>query len=288
METQFSIFCQKRAVNCRGQLLSLEQPIVMGIVNLTPDSFYDGGRYQNERAILSRCEAILTEGGTILDLGAVSSRPGSETVSEEKEMERLLPGVALVAKAFPEAIISVDTFRGAVAHRAVDAGAAIVNDISGGQFDPTLFKTLGKLKVPYVLMHIQGKPKDMQQNPRYTDVVDEVIQFFSKRVAELRQLGVSDIVLDPGFGFGKTVEHNYQLLQRLDELRVFDLPVLVGVSRKSMINRVLDTKPAEALNGTSVVHGLALQSGAAILRTHDVKEAVEAIKIHNYMQNLPA
>ena len=267
-------------INVNGSLLDLSVPRVMGILNVTPDSFYAASRMQTEEQIARRVEQIRDEGAEIIDIGAYSSRPGAADVPPAEEMERLRQGLGIVRRVWPQAIVSVDTFRADVARMCVEEyGVAIVNDISGGEMDDRMFPTIAQLHVPYVLMHMQGTPQDMQKAPRYGSVVEEVMQYFAKRVQQLRDLGVADIVLDPGFGFGKTLLHNYELLAHLDDFRLFGLPLLVGVSRKSMVYRLLGTTPAEALNGTTVLHTICLMKGANILRVHDVRQAVEARKI---------
>lgn len=265
---------------CKGQLLDISTPIVMGILNLTPDSFYDGGRYTGEAAMLRQVEKMLKAGASILDIGGASSRPGAVTVTASEELSRVLPVIGLILKQFPDTILSIDTWRASVASAAIEAGAAIVNDISAGEMDSSMAKTVSNLKVPYILMHIQGQPDTMQQNPQYEDVVQEVLDFFIKKVAMLRGLGVHDIILDPGFGFGKTVEHNYALLRNLHVFsNVLGLPVLAGISRKSMICKPLGVNPNAALNGTTALHMVALQQGASVLRVHDVREAVEVVTL---------
>lgn len=267
-------------LHCKGRLLDLSEPIVMGILNVTPDSFFDGGKFTEENALLRQAEKMLLEGASILDLGGASSRPGAEVIPETEEIARVIPAVEALLKHFPEALLSVDTWRASVAQNAVEAGACIVNDISAGNLDPKMLETVATLKTPYILMHMQGSPDSMQQNPQYEAIVTEVLDFFIQKIALLRSLGVKDIVLDPGFGFGKTVEHNFALLRNLQVFQqVLDLPVLAGISRKSMICKPLGIKPADALNGTSALHMVALQQGARILRVHDVKEAVEVIKL---------
>lgn len=256
----------------------------MGVMNITPDSFYDGGWYRHPLDAISLAEKMLTEGADILDVGAASSRPGANIIDPRDEQERLMPALKAIRKQFPQAIISVDTYHSGTARKAVEAGASMINDISSGSIDPEMFATIAELKVPYVIMHMQGTPADMQKEPAYRDVVKEVAAFLSKRVSQLKQMGVHDIIIDPGFGFGKTLSHNYELLQHLDFFSIFGLPVLAGVSRKSMINKLLGTTPGQALNGTTVLHTLALERGANILRVHDVKEAVEAIKIFSYLK----
>jgi len=274
------------SINCKGQLLNLSRPVVMGILNVTPDSFYDGGKYAEIATILQQAEKMLREGAALLDIGGASSRPGAVEVSEAEEMQRMVPGVEAILKEFPNALISVDTWRSSVARAAVDAGACIVNDISASSLDPKMFETVANLEVPYILMHMQGSPKTMQQNPHYEEVVTDVLDFFIQKTAVLRGLGVKDIVLDPGFGFGKTVEHNYALLKNLHVFQnVLGLPVLAGISRKSMICKPLGIKPAAALNGTTALHMVALQQGANILRAHDVREAVEVVKLWELLEN---
>lgn len=257
----------------------------MGILNITPDSFFDGGKYLDEASILLQAEKMLLEGASILDLGGASSRPGAAEVSESEEMQRILPIVEVLVKKFPEALLSVDTWRASVAQAAVTAGASIVNDISAGSLDENLFETVSELDCPYILMHMQGVPQTMQKSPEYEDIVTEVLDFFIQKIAILRSLGIKDIVIDPGFGFGKTVEHNYALLQNLHVFQnVLGLPVLAGLSRKSMICKPLGIKPAEALNGTTALHMVALQQGANILRAHDVREAIEVIKLWKLLE----
>jgi dihydropteroate synthase len=264
------------SLNCQGKLLDLSEPKVMGILNLNPDSFFDGGRYNQLDAALAQTEKMLQEGAHIIDLGGASSRPGADWVSEDEERKRVIPILARLAEAFPDTIFSIDTWRSTIATEALDNGASILNDISAWSLDPALPQVLEKGTRPYILMHMQGTPQSMQQAPEYTDVVQEVLDFFIEKVEALRARGVYDIVLDPGFGFGKTVEHNYQLLNHLHVFtQVLNLPVLAGISRKSMICKVLGVKPENALNGTTALHMIALQQGARILRVHDVKEAVE-------------
>ncbi len=258
----------------------------MGILNVTPDSFFDGGKYRTEKKVLKRAEDILEQGGAVIDIGAISTQPGNEGISTKEEIDRLLPAVKAVKKAFPNAFISIDTYRSWVALKVIeDCGPCIVNDVSGGNFDAHMFDTIGKLGVPYILMHMQGTPLRMQENPVYDDIIRDISMFFTESVKKLNRAGVKDVIIDPGFGFGKTLEHNYQLLNRLDSFKVFQLPVLAGVSRKSMIYKLLGTKPDEALNGTSIVNTLALMGGADILRVHDVREASEAIRIMNMIRS---
>lgn len=277
---------EKQTLNCRGRLLSLEKPLVMGILNVTPDSFFDGGQFTSLDAILLQTEKMLREGASIIDVGGMSSRPGAQLVDETEELKRVLPVVELIAKEFPETVISIDTVRSEVARLGVEAGARIVNDISAGRFDAKTYETVASLQIPYVLMHMQGEPQTMQSQPRYENVVREVLDFFIREISRLRQAGVTDIILDPGFGFGKTVEHNYQLLKNLHLFRITELPVLAGISRKSMICKVLGVTPDKALNGTTALHLVALQQGAKILRVHDVKEAVEVIRLWEQLENV--
>lgn len=275
---------EKQTINCRGRLLDLSHPIVMGILNLTPDSFFDGGRYLDEAEMLRQVEKMLEEGATLLDLGGMSSRPGAVLISEEEELGRVLPAVEAVLQRFPDAVISLDTFRSRVAIEAVAAGASIINDIYAGRFDENMFKTVAALGVPYIMMHMQGDPDNMQQSPAYGDVVKDVLHFFIEKLGKLRALGVKDVIADPGFGFGKTVEHNYQLLNNLHIFRMTELPILAGISRKSMICKVLHVNPEHALNGTTALHMVALQQGARILRAHDVREAMETIHLWHQLE----
>lgn len=271
---------RKNSINLGGELIDFTVPVVMGIVNVTPDSFYDGGKMEDETVMLSSVEKMVKDGVTIIDVGAISTRPGAQLISTKIELGRLLPAVQAIRKNFPEIPISIDTFRSWVAVRVIDEiGPIVVNDISGGSLDSKMFETIGRLKVPYILSHIQGTPSNMQEDPQYDDIIKDISNYFSEKVKKLTKLGVVDVIIDPGFGFGKNVEHNYDLLNRLDSFKVFQLPVMVGLSRKSMICRALETNPENALNGTSVANTLALLGGADILRVHDVKEAVEAIKI---------
>ena len=267
-------------INVNGTLLDLSTPCVMGILNVTPDSFYAGSRMQTEEEIARRVEQIVTEGAGIIDIGAYSSRPNADNVSAREEMERLRTGLSVLRRVKPDAVVSVDTFRADVARMCVEEyGVAIINDIAAGEMDGEMFRTVAELNVPYIMMHMQGTPQNMQQHPHYDNLLQEVFQYFARKVQQLRDLGVKDIILDPGFGFGKTLEHNYELLNHLEEFRIFELPLLVGVSRKSMIYRLLGTTPQESLNGTTVIDTICLLKGADILRVHDVKEAVETVRI---------
>lgn len=271
---------QTKYLNVNGRLLDLSTPCVMGILNVTPDSFYSGSRMQTEGEIEARVRQILEEGAAIIDVGAYSSRPNADHVSAEEEMNRLRLGLDVLRRTAPDAIVSVDTFRADVARMCVrEYGVAIINDIAAGEMDADMFSTVAELNVPYIMMHMQGTPQNMQQHPHYDNLLREVFLYFARKVQQLRDLGVKDIVLDPGFGFGKTLEHNYQLMAHLEEFRLFELPLLVGVSRKSMIYRLLGTTPQESLNGTTVLDTLCLMKGADILRVHDVRQAVETVQI---------
>ena len=278
-----------RYINVNGRLMDLSEPQVMGILNVTPDSFYAGSRMETEKDIINRVHQMTCEGASILDIGAYSSRPDAEHISAEEEMNRLRTGLDLVRKHQPEAVVSVDTFRADVAKMCVEEyGVAIINDISAGHMDPAMFETIAKLSVPYIMMHMQGTPQDMQMNPHYDNLLKEVFLYFAERVQKLRDLGAKDIIIDPGFGFGKTLEHNYELMNHLDEFQLFELPLLVGISRKSMIYKLLGTTPEEALNGTTVLNTLALMKGANILRVHDVKAAKEAVTLVEKMKSCQA
>ncbi len=268
------------SLNINGRLLDLSEPQVMGILNVTPDSFYSGSRKQTEDEIEARVKQIIGEGASIIDIGAYSSRPNADDVSPSEEMERLRKGLSVIQRVAPNAIVSVDTFRADVAKMCVEEyGVGIVNDISGGMLDKDMFATVAKLGIPYILMHMQGTPQNMQQNPHYDDVVKEVFMYFAEKVQRLRDLGVKDIILDPGYGFGKTVEHNYELMNHQEELLEFELPLLVGISRKSMIYKALGITADEALNGTSVLNTISLLKGANILRVHDVATCVEVVNL---------
>ena len=273
-------------INVNGRLMDLSEPQVMGILNVTPDSFYAGSRAETEQDIIRRLHQIMDEGASIVDIGGYSSRPGAQEVSAEEEMERLRMGLKLIRKHRPDAVVSVDTFRADVAKMcAEEFGVAIITDISAGQMDEQMFPTIARLGIPYIIMHMKGTPQDMQVNPQYGHFLKEVFYYFSEKVQRLRDLGVKDIIIDPGFGFGKTLEHNYELMNHLEEFSLFELPLLVGVSRKSMIYKLLDITPQEALNGTTVLNTVALLKGANILRVHDVKEAVETVRIVGKMKS---
>jgi len=277
----------KYKILCGDNELDLSTPKVMGILNLTPDSFYDGGKIISKNDILKKVGHMLDEGAHIVDIGAVSTRPGAKEVPAHAEIEKLLPGIKIIKQNFPDSIISIDTYRSYVASLAIDAGADMINDISGGTFDTNMIETISKLKVPYIIMHILGTPENMQINPQYKNVTEEVFQFFSLQLQTLAALDMhNNIILDPGFGFGKTLEHNYNLLKNISRIKELGFPLLAGVSRKSMINKVLGTLPENALNGTTTVNTIALMNGANILRVHDVKQAVEAIQIFNYYKSI--
>lgn len=272
-------------LNCKGRLLVVDKPIVMGIINITPDSFFEGSRVGEEKEILSQAEKMLREGATFLDIGAQSTRPQSRRISPEEELQRAIPGIQAIQKYFPEAILSIDTYYSRVAREAVQAGASIINDISAGQLDNRMLETVAHLNVPYICMHMKGTPDTMQQEAHYEDVTREVLDFFIRRVEDCRLAGINDIIIDPGFGFGKTIAHNFELLKNLAVFNMLQKPVLAGLSRKSTIYKTLGISAAEALNGTTVLNSIALMNGASILRVHDVKEAVEAIKLFGVYQS---
>ncbi len=276
------------SINCRGELIDLDTPRVMGIINTTPNSFYSQSRLQEQDAILRQVEQFLSEGATFIDIGGHSTKPGADWVPEDEELDRTVPVIEAIVQRFPEARVSIDTFRSRVAQQCVEAGAALVNDVSGGNLDEQMFETVARLQVPYILMHMQGTPKTMQQNPTYEDVTREIIQELSAKIEDLRLRHVPDLVIDPGFGFGKTLGHNFQLLRQLSVFRNLGLPVLVGLSRKSMIKKALGVPPEEGLNGTTVLNTLALEQGASILRVHDVKPAAEAITLWQHYRAVPA
>lgn len=273
-----------KSINCKGQLIDLSTPRVMGILNVTPDSFYDGGKHTQRDELLRHTEKMLNEGAAFIDVGGYSSRPKASHITEETEQARVLPVVELLVKNFPDILISIDTFRSSVGAAAIAAGACMINDISGGDMDEQMFTTVARLQVPYIVMHMQGTPQTMQLQPVYSNVVQDLIHYFSEKIFTLRELGLNDIIIDVGFGFGKTMEHNYQLLKNLDLFNGLGVPVLTGVSRKSMLWKLLGTSAQDALNATSVAHTIALLNGTHILRAHDVKEALEAIKITEYLR----
>ncbi|WP_231464096.1 dihydropteroate synthase [Pedobacter sp. Leaf132] len=279
-----NFFKPRQSLNIKGKIFDLSTPKVMGILNITPDSFYTKSRTNTVDDAIRKAEQFLNEGASFIDIGGYSSRPGAIDISTDEELFRLIPIVEALNKHLPEATISIDTFRAKVANETILAGAHLINDISAGDMDEEMFSTIARLQVPYVFMHMQGTPQNMQHNPQYENVTLDIIDYFAKKVAQLTALHVNDIILDPGFGFGKTIEHNYQLLSRLENFKIFNLPVLVGFSRKGMIYKVLGTSASEALNGTTVLNTIALQKGAKILRVHDVKEAVECIKLVNCLE----
>ncbi len=283
---KYTVFNKKVTLNAGGKVIDLSSPKVMGIINLTPDSFYAGSRKPLVNDAVQQAGKMLADGATFLDLGAYSSRPGADDISVQEETDRLLPVVEAIVAAYPDAVLSIDTFRASVAEAAIKAGAHIINDISGGQLDVDMFATVARLQVPYILMHIKGNPQTMQQLADYDDVFLEVYDYFVNRYDQLKKLGVKDVVIDPGFGFAKKPEHSYQLMTRLQELNALGLPILAGVSRKKMIYGLLGITAAEALNATTALNTIALTKGANILRVHDVKEAVEAVKIFDAVKTL--
>lgn len=275
-----------QTLNIKGELISLEEPLVMGILNVTPDSFYEGSRKQTETDIRNRIEEILQEGGAIIDLGGYSSRPDAQDVSPEEEMERLCLALRILRDEYPKAMVSVDTFRADIARRCVEEyGAAIINDISGGELDAAMFPTIAGLHIPYIIMHMRGTPKTMQQHCDYQNLTADILLYFSKKIEQLHLMGVNDVIIDPGFGFSKTLEQNYELMRHLADFSLFEKPLLVGISRKSMIYKLLGGTPAESLNGTTVLNTYALLNGANILRVHDVKAAVEAVRIFKQLSH---
>jgi dihydropteroate synthase len=272
-------------LNCKGRLLTVDKPLVMGIINVTPDSFYAGSRIAGIAAVLKQAEQMLLDGAAILDIGGQSTRPGSERVSEAEELKRIIEPIAAIQQHFPEAFISVDTFYAAVAKEAVLAGASIVNDISAGSIDKNMISTVASLQVPYVLMHMQGEPQTMHKDPQYADVTKEVLDFLIWKSNELHQQGITDIIIDPGIGFGKTIAHNFELMNKLELFNLIPSPLLLGISRKSFIYKTLGVTADEALNGTTVFNTIGLLKGASILRVHDVKEAVQAVKLVSAMRS---
>lgn len=270
-------------INCKGQLIDLSTPKVMGILNVTPDSFYDGGQYKDESSILKQVETMLSEGATFIDIGGYSSRPGADDVSEDEELNRVVPVVKLILKHYPKALISIDTFRSKVAKKSIEAGAVIINDISAGHLDENMIAAVSKLGVPYIMMHMKGNPKTMQQQTHYVDLIKDIVSYFAERIVKAHAAKINDIIIDPGFGFAKTLEQNFELLNHLELLQIVDKPILAGVSRKSMIYKTLNTTSENALNGTTALHMVALQKGAKILRVHDVKEAAECVTLYNQL-----
>lgn len=272
-------------INCKGKILNFDSPIVMGILNVTPDSFSGDGHLANPKALLNQANEMLKNGASILDIGGYSSRPGAIHVSEKEELNRVIPIIQLIVKEHPNAILSIDTFRSKVAKKAIENGAHIVNDISAGNLDDNMFTTIAKLNVPYIMMHMQGDPKTMQEKPTYNNITTDIIKELAQKVNDLKKIGVRDIIIDPGFGFGKTIKQNYKLLKTLNLFEIFDLPLLIGVSRKSMIYKVINKTPQGAVNGSTALHMLALNNGAKILRVHDVKEAYECIELYKTYKN---
>ena len=268
-----------QTINCNGTLIDLTTPRIMGIINVTPDSFYDGGNTTSIKTVLAQVEQMLSEGATFLDIGGYSSRPNATHISEAEEIARVIPVIAEILIAFPKALLSIDTFRSEVAKKAIEAGACMINDISGGSLDARMLQTVASLQVPYILMHMKGNPQNMTTKANYEDITKEVIFYFTEKLDEARKLGLNDIIIDPGFGFAKTADYSFELLNNLELLKYLDVPILAGVSRKSMIYKTLGTGPSEALNGSSVLHSIALNKGANILRVHDVKEAVECVTL---------
>ena len=271
-------------INCKGNLIDLSRPKIMGILNVTPDSFYDGGQYKNTMAIISQVKAMTDQGATFIDVGGYSSRPGADDVSVNEELKRVIPIIEMILNEFPDTLISIDTFRSQVAQQAVDAGACMVNDISAGHLDEHMLETVANLRVPYIMMHMRGNPKTMKTLTNYDDLVKDILFYFSERIAKARELGIIDLIVDPGFGFAKTLEQNYELLHKFELLKMTDLPILAGLSRKSMIYKTLNSSSEDALNGTSILNTIALQKGANILRVHDVKEAMECITLTQKLQ----
>lgn len=272
-------------INCKGQLIDLSKPKVMGILNVTPNSFFDGGKYKNADEIVAQVQKMLSEGATFIDIGAYSSKPNAEFVSVEEEIARIVPIVELLVQQFPNILISIDTFRSEVAEACILKGAALINDISAGKLDELMLGVVAKYNVPYIMMHMRGTPQTMTTLTQYEDVVKEVLLYFSERIAAARSLGIHDLIVDPGFGFAKTLEQNYEVLQKMELLQQLELPILAGVSRKSMIYKVLNTNASESLNGTTTLNTISLVKGASILRVHDVKEAVECVTLFNAMNS---
>lgn len=267
-------------INCKGQLIDLSQPKVMGILNITPNSFFDGGRYSSENEILAKVEKMLAEGATFIDIGAYSSKPSAKFVSEEEELNRIVPVVQLLVKHFPDILLSIDTFRSKVASTCIENGAAIINDISAGNLDDKMLEVIAQYKVPYIMMHMRGTPQTMQKLTEYDDIVKEMLFYFSEKISQARSLGINDLIIDPGFGFAKTIAQNYEVMQKLELFQNLELPLLIGISRKSMIHKSLEISADEALNGTTFLNTIALTKGVPILRVHDVKEAVECVKLY--------
>ena len=271
-------------INCKGNLIDLSNPKVMGILNITPDSFYDGGKFNNSSSILKQTERMLINGATFIDLGAYSSRPGAEHVPEEEELKRILPIITLILKEFPDCLLSIDTFRSKVAKESLEIGAALINDISAGNLDTAMFDVIARYQVPYILMHLKGTPQNMATKNNYDNLIKDLIHYFSKKITVARAKKINDIIIDPGFGFAKTTTQNFELLAKLELFKIFKLPILIGLSRKSMIYKTLNSTPKGALNGTTALHMVSLGNGANILRVHDVKEAMECITLFNELE----
>lgn len=270
-------------INCKGQLISLRQPKIMGILNITPDSFFDGGKYKDAKSVLKQVEKMNTDGATFIDVGAYSTRPGAQEIDEQLELKRITPIIELILKEFPNTNLSIDTFRSVVAKECIHIGASIINDISAGLLDQNMLPTVAALNVPYIMMHMRGTPKNMQENTTYIDLVKEITSFFAERLSVAKSLGIKDIIIDPGFGFAKTLEQNYSLLRNMSQLRILDHPILAGISRKSMIYKLLETTPQNALNGTTALNMVCLQHGAQVLRVHDVKEAIQCVQLYEQL-----
>lgn len=267
-------------INCKGQLIDLSQPKVMGILNITPNSFFDGGKYSSDEEIIAKVQKMLNDGATFIDVGAYSSKPNAEFVSEDEELNRIIPVVQLLVKQFPSILLSIDTFRSEVASACIENGAAIINDISAGNLDDKMLEVIAKYNVPYIMMHMRGKPETMQSMTDYDDIVKEILFYFSEKISQARSLGINDLIIDPGFGFAKTIEQNYEVMQKVELFHNLELPMLIGISRKSMIHKFLGISADDALNGTTFLNTIALTKGAQILRVHDVKEAVECVKLY--------
>lgn len=283
-QMQNKVFSSNKTLNLGGRLVHFDTPKIMGVLNITPDSFFDGGKHTNEKSILLLVEKMINDGADFIDVGGYSSRPGATDISPEEELGRVIPSIKAILRRFPESILSIDTFRSEVARQAIEAGALMVNDISGGAFDDKMFDLIKKYRVPYILMHMKGTPQTMKSMATYENLIKEVIDYFHPKIHQLHQLGVADIMIDPGFGFAKTINQNFELLKHLDQFKILEKPIVVGLSRKSMIWKTLATDPENALNGTTVLNTIALLKGADILRIHDVKEAVEAVKLTSFVK----
>jgi dihydropteroate synthase len=281
---QNKVFSSNKTLNVGGRLIHFDSPKIMGILNITPDSFFDGGKYKDEKSILQLVEKMITDGADFIDVGGYSSRPGAKDITQEEELERVLSVIKVIVKNFPECILSIDTFRSEVARQAIEEGALMVNDISGGALDNKMFDLIARHHIPYILMHMKGTPQTMKSMAQYENLISEILDYFHPKLHQLHQMGVADIMIDPGFGFAKTITHNFELLKQLELLKILNKPMVIGLSRKSMIWKTLDTDPENALNGTTVLNTIALLKGASILRIHDVKEAVEAVKLTNFVK----